>query len=92
MYYNTASETGQKLANAKASAATQDKRILDLFRKMPNSDLHAWTVKTFLHGDVPITSVRRAITNLADAGRIERVGSTYAGPYRRKTYTYRFVN
>jgi hypothetical protein len=91
MYYNTTRETGEQLATSTQSAASQTKRILDLFRSMPNTSIHAWTIKTFLRGDVPITSVRRAITDLHDAAKIERDGSAYAGPYRRKTYTYRYL-
>jgi hypothetical protein len=91
MYYNTTRETGEALATATRSAASQTQRVLDLFRSMPNTSIHAWTIKTFLRGDVPITSVRRAITDLHDAGKIERDDAVYAGPYRRKTHTYRYL-
>ena len=91
MYYNTTRESGEQLATATKSAATQNKRILDLYRSMPNTAMHPWTVKTFLRGEVPITSVRRAITDLCCDGCLEHEGFTYAGPYRRKTRTYKYV-
>jgi len=91
MYYNTTRERGEELAEATEKAASQNDRILDLYRSLPNTCLHAWTILNFLPKGVPITSVRRAITELHKAGNIERDVAIKAGPYQRRTYTYRYV-
>ncbi len=90
MYYNTTSETGGKLELHRASTTTQLQRILALFQTMPERSIHAWQIQTCLGSKTPITSVRRAISDLAKEGKLICTGSVYAGPYQRKTYTYKF--
>ncbi len=90
MYHNTNHESGAVLECSQAKAKTQESRILDHFRKggeyTPDQVWH----KLFRNG-TPLTSVRRAITNLTADGYLEKTERQQPGMYGKMTYTWRLV-
>ena len=87
-HHNTTGEQGDLLALLERQAAGQDAQALDAFRRhgaMSPSECHA---KAF-GPDVPLTSVRRAITNLTRAGLLVRTAMKVRGPYGRAEHVWR---
>lgn len=77
-FYNTVSYAGDELAARKAKAQVQEAAILALFRV--HGTLGPWQVWELLERRHPITSVRRAITNLAGRDLLAKTDSYRDGP------------
>ena len=74
MYYNTNNESSSTLKRSKRRAASQEEIILDLFKRNPNFHMTPFDIQEALTNlydlDAPITSVRRAITDLTTEDRL----------------------
>lgn len=88
-YHNTVPVSGDDLLLAVKAAAAQDDAVLLLFgaggvwspsqvHRYFTQCGHAW----------PLTSVRRAISNLTKAGHLVITGGTVVGPYGRRENTW----
>jgi hypothetical protein len=75
-------EPAQMLIDFEALAAKQDDEVLDYFRSM-NCPLSPSQVWVGLHHNAPITSIRRAITNLTNEGSLMKTAIRVKGPYNR---------
>lgn len=89
-YFNTTNLTGKALVAARRDAMTQEDRITKLFATMPDG----WTatpskVHQHVGGRAPITSIRRAMTNLTDQGVLTRTETKMMGPCGKPEYTWR---
>lgn len=89
MYYNTTSLFGEELQAEVANAETQDELVMDVFKalKMPLSPSLVYRFlinRKFISDRTPITSIRRAITNMAQAGLIVKTGTKVVGIYGKK--------
>jgi hypothetical protein len=92
-YYNTTHSTGSQLAAYKGSAKAQETYILKIFQ---NNVGYAFTPSEIrskfiavVQADIPITSIRRAITNLTNYGDLEKTSKQKTGPYGRPEYLWR---
>ena len=88
-FYNTNKTMGQELSEVKSTAQKQQQNIIQFFNMNPEraftpSDIH----RKIFTNKTPITSVRRAITNLTDAGRLFKTNLTRRGPYGRKEHLW----
>lgn len=72
-YFNTTHETGQTLATYRQSAMKQEEAVLALFRsrRLPMSPSEVW--RRMGMNLAPLTSIRRAITDLTREGLLEHV-------------------
>lgn len=90
-YYNTTNSEGAELRQYQAGADSQEARILEWLRGAANtstftpSEVH----RRCFHGSVPLTSVRRAMTNLANAGQLSKTSEQRDGPYGRPEYAWK---
>lgn len=91
-YHNTTHLSGPALAEAEGEARTQEDQILEYFRNCYRANEGRKTtsmrspsqVWKFFGQGWPITSVRRAITNLTTSGKMEQVkGETRSREYGR---------
>ena len=95
MYYNTTNETGISLKTNFEKADNQTRLTLAVFQTYPNDNLSANDVWSFLidnesiNEQTPLTSIRRAITDLTNAGKIVKTNRKVLGSAGRKTYTWR---
>jgi len=91
-YYNTNEEAGSTLKKSRVKANIQEDKILSLFRKYSGIAFapHEVCQKVF-DNSVPITSVRRAITNLTTAGKLVKTGRMKDGPYGKKVHCWMFA-
>jgi hypothetical protein len=84
-FYNTINLSGIELFDAEISAQTQEDKILIFFKNnsgnYPPSKIHQILIdRKIIHPLTPITSIRRAITNLTKSGKITMTDEMSEGP------------
>ena len=92
-YFNTTNETEAKVIEYRKINNGQDKKVLTIIRELnkPFSASQIW--KLYIHKHVsdktPITSSRRSINTLKNAGFIEETGKRVQGIYGRNEKQYK---
>lgn len=95
MYYNTTNENGSLLKTNTKQAENQTTLTLSVFQTYPTYTFSADEVWQFLidneaiNEQTPLTSIRRAITDLTKAGKIVKTNRKVLGSAGRSTYTWR---
>ena len=90
-YHQTTPMEPRPLREAIEQAARQEDAIAAIFHRFPHlklapSQVHALTTRA---GKAwPVTSVRRAITDLEKAGALEKTRSLHVGPHGRFEYRW----
>lgn len=89
-YYNTTKETGEILVRANIMAGKQNDIVLDIFeryqRALSPSEVYAVFPKR-----VPITSIRRSITNLTKLGFLEKTDIMKVGIYGKREHYWKLA-
>ena len=68
-YYNTTNESGQQLEVFETKAKTQNEKIMEFLSDQKSIEYGAsQLLRLVFNGAIPITSVRRSITNLEARG------------------------
>ena len=88
-YYNTLSETGEDLKSSQVKAETQKHEILALFEYHSGALYTPFEVQCRMNEISPITSIRRAMSNLTDEGKLEKTSIKKKGDYGKDNYTWR---
>lgn len=86
-YYNTTAESGEELKENSQRAVNQCRLILNAFRNNPHRTFTPECFKSIIIA--PLTSVRRAISDLHKDGYLERFGKV-KGMYGRNIYQYKY--
>ena len=91
-FHNTIGAAGQRLLQFDNQARSQEARIYNYLVSKPWEWFTPTAVQLILFSErTPITSVRRAITNLEKQGKIEKSPSANAmGPYGKQCHTWRY--
>tara|TARA_B100000575_G_C22508224_1_gene331586 strand:- start:153 stop:500 length:348 start_codon:yes stop_codon:yes gene_type:complete len=95
MYYNTTNEKGNLLKTNIKQATNQEQLTLAVFQTYSNDNLSAYDVWQFLidnesiNEQTPLTSIRRAISDLTDHEKLVKTDKKVLGGAGRKTYTWR---
>ena len=95
MYYNTTNEKGSLLKRNIIHAANQEQLTLAVFQTYSNDNLSAYDVWQFLidnesiNEQTPLTSIRRAITDLSNKDTLVKTHMKVLGAAGRSTYTWR---
>ena len=87
IHYNTTGLTGSKLEVKRQKAKGLAHEILCMFAFNPQVELTAWQVYDKIQGNRPITSVRRAISDLVESGFLSYSGKKVDGPYNEECKT-----
>ena len=92
-FYNTINETPiQKEASDKRAIAQQD-FILSIFERDKRVGLTPeWVWDFYYKRKPPVTSIRRAFSNLQAQGLIEKTGEMRPGIYGKPVHIWRFRN
>ena len=91
-YYNTTDEAGAPRRRYKRKAETQKDRIAKYFQIRFASALAPSAIHAYLFSDkVPLTSVRRAMSDLAQSGYLTRTGMLVDGPFGRREHLWRLT-
>lgn len=91
-YFNTTHESGEKLADYRRTALSQELRIRSFWARHPKklfapSDMHEYV----FDGAVPLTSVRRAFSVLGDDNFIVKTDKMIEGPFGRSEHLWRLA-
>ena len=97
MYYNTNQETGSNLKSSRSKTETQEKVVYELFTMNRNSYITPYEVSEalsamrMLGANAPITSIRRAMTNLTIEGKLTKTSRRKMGPYGKKCFCWKLA-
>ena len=86
-FFNTIEETPDELAESQAKAKTQGEKILDCFYSY-DEPLSPSMVLARSGLNCPITSIRRAMTNLSDEGHLQKTNDYVTGIYGKKEHLW----
>ena len=90
MYFNTTETTGSELRRYQEKAGSQEEQIMDWFLAYEQMATPSKIRKlVFANTNVPLTSVRRAMTNLTDSGDLVKTDIQVRGPYGRPEFKWR---
>ena len=94
MYYNTVKEKGDELKKNKTKALSQDKQIWGLLAFTKTAYTPFEIQDAFLSQDIrwPITSVRRALTNLTKDNVLIKTDELVPADYGRPNYKWQWRN
>ena len=87
-YYNTTSEKGQELKESHRKAKSQEELIYSYFLTH-GKPLSPSQVLKNLKLSCPITSIRRAMTNLTDDNKIIKTNIKVKGMYGKREHLWR---
>ncbi len=91
MYHNTNNEQGLVLERSEAVADRQQDVILDYFRRGGQHTPDEVWQALYIHTMTPLTSVRRAITNLTSDGHLEKTDQQRRGMYGKMVHVWRYA-
>ena len=84
-YYNTTNESGKQLEAFETKAKTQNEKIMEFLSGQKAIEYGAsQLLKIVFNGTIPLTSVRRSITNLVAENRLRYTGDTRMGSFGRQ--------
>jgi len=94
MFYNTIDLTGQELEKAKAATLKQEELISAIYKKNSNKYISPSqifdVIETYYGLNWPLTSIRRAITNLTDETALIKLPSMVYGIYGKPEHQWKF--
>lgn len=88
-FHNTTESRGAELARFELEAATQDEAVAAVYRKHAPFGLSPSQCHRALGTKAPLTSIRRAITNLAKAGVLVKTGEQVRGPFGKPEHRWK---
>ena len=91
-FHNTIDEKGHPLFKSQAKARSQQERILAFFHQHSALYFTPFEIHKLVLPYAPITSVRRALTNLQKAGYLKKTGIMVLGNYDKNNHTWRLKN
>ena len=92
-YYNTTSLTGDELKEAWANAKSQEEMIMVFFRANSKGVFTPFDVlnKIFKDSNTPVTSIRRAMTDLTEANYLIKTDIQRKGDYNKLCHCWRLL-
>lgn len=91
VFYNTIHESGRQLSDSIKKAANQKEKVLRFFKKHPKKLFTPFDIKYLglFEDNVPLTSIRRAITTLEQDGLLEKTDEKREGGYGKSNYCWK---
>ena len=90
VYYNTTNLKGDELKTSQKKAVSQEQKILDIFYKyqipLSPTDIYGDFFKSV---NAPITSIRRALSNLTKDGKLEKTSKKKFGMYGKTEHCWK---
>lgn len=97
-YYNTTNIKGEELEKATSKALTQDEEVLRMFKVFSALTLTPERIHKYLqdthplkYRNCPLTSIRRAFSNLKKRGLIEKTDVMIRGNYGMPVHVWKLV-
>ena len=92
MYYNTTESTQPELKQYREQTDSQEDRILNYLKHYQCRVSPSQACLSIFLDRIPITSVRRALTNLTDSGHLVKTDTQVKGPYGRPEFQWRLAD
>jgi len=92
MYYNTTESVQMDLSKYRKKADSQEAQILTVFINCFPYSSPSEVCEVIFNNSVPITSVRRALTNLTNSGDLVKTDTQVQGPYGRPEFIWRLAD
>lgn len=89
MFYNTIKLTGADLQTAKQNCKSQEGFIEWLFENVPALEITPSQLLALFGDNTPLTSIRRALTNLTNKNVLEKTGITTTGIYGKPEHIWK---
>ena len=90
-YYNTTNESAEQLEMFESKAKTQSEIIMKFLSSKPSAEYGASQLLSIVFKDtIPITSVRRSISNLVKENKLIYTGGTREGMFGRNENLIKF--
>lgn len=90
-YYNTTNLRGVPLQAYISHATKQDSKVLEFFLHNQHVHVTCEDIHNMVMPEAPITSARRAMSNLQKMGYVEKCDYLVDGQYGKPINTWRFV-
>ena len=89
-YYNTIKESDKDLKKSESKAKKQKDKIFAIYRHTlrPMTPADIWENYGYKDSNVPLTSIRRAITNLEADGLLKKTDIQKEGIYGKMNYCW----
>lgn len=91
VYYNTTNLKGDELKTSQKKAVSQEQKILEIFNKyqIPLSPTEVY--RNFAPPYAPLTSIRRALSNLTRDGKLEKTSKKKLGMYGKYEHCWQLA-
>jgi hypothetical protein len=87
-YHNTTNLDGEALYRAEFNSITQEDVVLSIFTNQDDMMSASQVHRAFNDANVPLTSIRRAISNLKATGQLLKTDLKQTGIYGKPEYLY----
>ena len=88
-YFNTTGAQGALLKAHERQAKSQEELILEYFKTRPGMEYSPSQVRKYLNlTGAPLTSIRRAMSNLTEQRTLRKTDRQVKGPYGRREHTW----
>ena len=89
IHFNTTHESGEMLKKYAAKEGNQNAKVLAIITQHYPSGATASNILRMFHDNTPITSIRRALSTLYDAGILDKTSERREGLYGRPECVYK---
>ena len=90
VFHNTTDLQGEELAKREFRAGSQTAEILTYFQLFPDHSFTPWELQERMNiRHAPITSIRRAISDLTKQGYLEKTSEKRPGQYNDLCYAWK---
>jgi len=89
VYYNTTLLSGKEKREANRNASRQEERIYSLFKSSSHRGFTPEEMHTLSGIKAPLTSIRRAMTNLASENKLIRTPIMRKGLYNKYVHVWK---
>ena len=89
MFYNTIHLKGADLDSARSECKSQEEFIKLLFKIEPTLEITPSQLLSLFNNNTPITSVRRALTNLTNDNVLEKTEKQIVGMYGKLEHVWK---
>jgi len=86
-YFNTNNEDGEELKQSRRNASSQENEVMEIFFAEVSA-LTPSEVLSKIKRNCPLTSIRRAITNLTNDGLLKKTDGKKVGIYGKKEHEW----
>lgn len=90
-FYNTVPISGIDLSQAEKNAKGQEALVLEVYRKYPQNQFTPFEMLELIGINYPVTSIRRALTNLTSKGLLIKTEAKRKGKYGMVNNTWRLA-